>query len=329
MKISTLLRAAIPAAALFAPLVCAAQEYRSWNVQCDNVNRCEAVGYGPDRETARQIAVQLVREAGPDTAVMVKVILTGDGPREPDAVTITVGRHRPIPVRANRPMPREAARELLDMMIDGRTGRASDGAQQLTLPLDGMKAALLRMDAVQGRIGTPGALVRRGRRPEASVPPAPAMPVLHAAPRAQRVEDIELIKAVSAEAGLDAAEGIDKHSLYRFADDRLLLLFESARGSYRSFFEAWLANGRPPYQPRRLSLPNIGPEEGFLESASFNGQVLESYYRGTYSDCLETIEWLWTGNKFELLTMYRADSCRGMTGLIEHRKWVARKAPAN
>ncbi|RYD40495.1 MAG: DUF1176 domain-containing protein, partial [Verrucomicrobiaceae bacterium] len=38
-----------------------------------------------------------------------------------------------------------------------------------TLSLSGLNAVLLKMDEAQDRIGTPGALVRRGNKPESSV----------------------------------------------------------------------------------------------------------------------------------------------------------------
>ncbi|GGY15126.1 DUF1176 domain-containing protein [Pseudoduganella dura] len=326
MTIPALLRNASLAVALLAPLFCAAQEYEDWIVQCDNINHCEAVGYGQDSETAQWIAFQVMRDAGPATAVSAKFILAEDGPEKPAAITMTVDGYRPVPIQANGPIPHEAAHELLDRMIDGKAGQASDGRQRWTLPLAGMKAALLRMDALQGRIGTPGALVRRGSRPETSVPPAPAMPVLRAAPRAQSIHDRKIKAALLAEIH-PGEEDTGFHGLYRLADGRLLYLLELGRGPMDSFHEIWLANGQPPYRPRELQPPTNGLPADALINADFDGQVLESNIGRGFAGCLHSTKWLWTGDSFELLMMNHADHCRGMLGLIEHRKWVARKVP--
>ncbi|MBB3219809.1 DUF1176 domain-containing protein [Pseudoduganella umbonata] len=327
MTISGPLRTAFLAAALSAPLLCAAQAYEDWTVQCDNVNHCEAVGYGPDRDTAQWIAVQLVRDAGPATPVTVRIIVAGDGPGEPVDITITVDNSPPVRVRANQPIPKEAAHKLLGRMIDGRAGVLDDGAQQWALPLAGTKAALLRMDALQGRLETPGALVRRGGRPEAAVPAAPAMPALRAAPSADEIHDREIEAALLAELG-PSEEGWGGHlGLYRLSNGQILVLLESDRGPTSSYYEAWLANGKPPYQPRRIDLPTNGLASDGLANADFDGQVLGSYSGRTLSDCFHVSKWLWTGSRFELLAMHHADHCRGMLASIDNRKWVARKAP--
>ena len=53
--------------------------------------------------------------------------------------------------------------KLLPRMLDADAAELSDGKQQWRLSLAGLKAALLRMDEAQGRLGTPGALVKKGR----------------------------------------------------------------------------------------------------------------------------------------------------------------------
>jgi hypothetical protein len=47
-----------------------------------------------------------------------------------------------------------------------------------TIPLSGMKAALLLMDDVQGRVNGASAWVKRGDRVQWDVPPQPALPAL-------------------------------------------------------------------------------------------------------------------------------------------------------
>ena len=63
----------------------------------------------------------------------------------------------------------------------------------------GASAVLLKMDEVQGRVGTPGALVRRGAKPESSVmAPVPAPVVKAVVPVATRKADAALAKPLLA-----------------------------------------------------------------------------------------------------------------------------------
>jgi hypothetical protein len=55
------------------------------------------------------------------------------------------------------------------------------GAKPFELSGDGATAVLLKMDDVQGRLDTPGALVKKGDKPESGVPAAKEPPVIQAA----------------------------------------------------------------------------------------------------------------------------------------------------
>ena len=52
-----------------------------------------------------------------------------------------------------------------------------DGAAPAASSSTGASAVLLKMDEYQGRIGTPGALVRKGTKAEAAVPMPTPVPV--------------------------------------------------------------------------------------------------------------------------------------------------------
>lgn len=65
------------------------------------------------------------------------------------------------------------------------------------MSLNGASAALLRMDDIQGRKGTAGALVRKGRKSESSVLRALPVPVLRAAKLDRaRPKDQRLLAAI-------------------------------------------------------------------------------------------------------------------------------------
>lgn len=336
--ILTSLRSALLAAFLSMNAASAAEGvYGDWSILCDNINRCEAVGYGPDAERGRWIALRILREAGPGTRMQAILVSSEDAGTPHPAITIAIDGRTLRGSRFDHPLTPAASARLIALMVDAQGGQVSDGKERWALPLSGMKAALLKMDEVQGRLDTPGALVRRGKRPESTVPAAPPMPVVRAAPRAKPVNDPALKAALIAQTGgvkggkeeNDADNASDNHRLYRLHDGQLLLLLETDRGSHQKFYEAWLAHGRPPYAPRLVRLPLLGGETiDYLTDASFDGQAVESYRRPSgHNDCGDTAIWVWTGQQFVLQARYEAVGCRGRLSPIEHRRWIARAVP--
>lgn len=321
------------AAVLWLPSYAAELAHGDWAIQCDNVKRCEAVGYGPERETERWIALKIVREAGPGTRLDASLIVIGSGPLQQTPLTVTIGERTLDGIRSNTPIAPGALQELLALMLDAQEGAVSDGRERWSMPMSGMKAVLLRTDEVQGRLGTPGALVQRGGRPEATVPPAPPLPVLRAAPRARRLDNARieaaLLAAINRREPRQDDDWTGRHSLFRLHDGRLLFVREAGRGASLSSYDVWLADARPPHVPRRLRLPLLGQETTIdLIDAHFDGTVLDSSGGvRSQADCGSATRWLWTGKGFALLALHRTENCRGLGDAIEHRQWVARTIP--
>ena len=136
------LLAALPAiAAVQAPTTFS---HFDWELACDNTRTCRAVGYqAGDAEPG--VSVLLTRAAGP-------------------------GAHagRPAPLGEVTPGVGSAAGKLsaaqtsaLLAAVLGKTAVTStDGKTDWQLSGNGANAVLLKVDEFQGRIGTPGALVR-------------------------------------------------------------------------------------------------------------------------------------------------------------------------
>jgi hypothetical protein len=83
------------------------------------------------------------------------------------------------PQQAQSEVPASQVPALLAAVQKEDVIRLSTDSAQWQVSLHGA-AALLKMDDLQGRVGTPGALVRQGTKPESSVP-APAVPGVKAA----------------------------------------------------------------------------------------------------------------------------------------------------
>lgn len=168
--------------------------HKDWQLVCDNTRTCRAAGYQEEGDV-HAVSVLLTRPAGPQAAVSGQLRL-GDFNEEDQTLLATLPARASVALwidgrrvgaltldqdltEADLPPPLVSA--LLaalrrDSRIEWRSGEAV-----WRLSGAGASAVLLKMDELQGRLGTPGALVRRGQRDEASVlPPLPA-PLLQAA----------------------------------------------------------------------------------------------------------------------------------------------------
>lgn len=316
------------AALALAPLVCtlalpvhAADEgpvrfaHKDWGLQCDNTRTCRAVGYQSDSGDSEPVSIRLIREAGPDTPVLVDLqVLSESTP--PPSLQLKVGQFTVPGLSGDMPrIPAGQVARLLQELLKNEEATVTAGKSRWVLSLAGASAVLLKMDEAQGRVGTPGALVRRGARPEASVlAPAPTPVVNAVRPLAARSGDAALVKPllasidlkeVSARCNGDAPQPADVQ-VHRLTERKVLLSIPCAMGAYNFGGLLWMANDRPPYQPQQLDA-----EGEFNES---EGSVYSTMKVRGIGDCWSVQEWHFDGRGF-VLTGESGDSmCRGFAG---------------
>jgi len=164
--------------------------HKDWEVVCDNTLTCRAAGYGQENETGGSDgSVLLTREAGPGTEITGDVVLADiedddddDTPSPP--LTLWINNQS----AGNLSMTNEGDWRLstsqTQALIAAIKGSGSvefkGGTRSFVLSGDGAYAAMLKMDDVQGRIGTVGALSKKGDKPESSVLAAIPAPVIQA-----------------------------------------------------------------------------------------------------------------------------------------------------
>lgn len=250
--------------------------FRDWVVGCDNTRRCEAQGYAKEGEDAQpigQAALVIWRDAGPGQRPSLRFVYSsfdekGPMPDASQAVRLQVGALRLelpqlSPQQAQSEVPASHVPALLAAVQKEDVIRLSTDSAQWQVSLDGAAAALLKMDDLQGRVGTPGALVRQGTKPESSVP-ASAVPVVKAARLpATTPADRALVPKLAAVLvrNADGCPDFDpaQHplELVRLNATTLLALQPCGRGAYQngSFSLVWQVDARPPHKARRLDLP--------------------------------------------------------------------------
>jgi len=220
------------------PMLGTLTDFGTWSVGCDNTLRCTAVSQLEPRERRTWVVVR--REGAPRAEPEVVVATS-----EPLPATLAIDG-KPVPVARRQPpaasqnellVEPRAVRALLEQALAGKRLAALDPAGEVigTVPLLDLADALRAVDEAQHREGTVTALVSRGKKPAAAVPPAPAAPVVVVRPlpppRRQELTAGEMaaLGAVSgctagAEAGSVSAAPLD-------ADRALVLVVCLARTS--------------------------------------------------------------------------------------------------
>ena len=328
MRTSLLIvRLALASAAALAALPALATTfvYKDWALACDNTRGCEAAGFRAEGSDSRPVMLWIAREAGAGAPVRGRLkVETADGPRTgPFRLVIDSKAHVDAPLDGDldaaafaRALPRLMERSSVEVELQG---------ERFTLSLNGLKAALLKMDDLQGRIGTVGALVRPGPKSERDVPPALPAFVPHPAPNfALKSTDAALLALVAPTLAADCnvalsagPDGADT-TIHRVSDDQVIVLRECQRDEFESGYAAWLVHDKPPYTASRLEFPQAdGPPRALAMGAQWEGGggTLRSISKGSAAnDCGGDAFWTWTGRALELYNAHEAPLCRGMQG---------------
>lgn len=293
-------------------------QHKDWDLQCDNTLTCRATGYQEEGE-GLPVSMLVPRAAGPNTPVKVQVIaLTEES--SPSTMELSVGC-KVIRGLEGDPasVPTHEVPELLGQLLNAATATVRSGNQTWTLSLAGAKAVLLKMDEAQGRVGTPGAIVHRGNRPESSVLPLLPAPVIKAVkPLPSRPGDValgrriysafpaseqEVIRDQCNSGFVPAEEGVE---VFRLDDKTLLISVPFNMGAYNYSSLLWIANDRAPYKPRAV--------EANGEFDAETGIVHSSMRARGIGDCAETTDWQYDGQGFTLAAHGSRGMCRGFPG---------------
>jgi len=303
---------------------------KDWEVACDNTRRCEAVGYQTDESGSAPVALWLGRDAGAGAALEAKLSVVTPDDKDAGPLTIVVGKLTLAGLKADTALTSEQIARLMPQLLDAETAKVSDGKGHWLLSLAGLKAALLKMDEQQGRVGTTTALAKPGTRAASTVPPPLPAPTVRALamPPAQKGDE-RLLAAIAktipvGDCSVDfrSEEAAYNSGAYRLPGGKVLLVLECDRAAYQSSFSVWIAGDKPPYAARRLTLP--GMEGGDVMNASFENGKLNSYAKGRgVFDCGAAWDWVWTAQGFQLVDMAESNLCRGMPGGFMLREWTA------
>ncbi|NIA53096.1 DUF1176 domain-containing protein [Massilia sp. TW-1] len=295
--------------------------HKDWELACDNTRTCRAAGYHAE-DDAPNATILLTRAAGPNQPTTVQLQLADDEQRPaPRQLAMTVdGRQTGvvgIDAKSNigNLSPAQVQALLPALLKDGRIAWQAKGTTW-TISTAGANAVLLKMDEFQGRLDTPGALVRKGTKPESSVlPPLPA-PEIKAAPVIQHSKPVTLtaaqmrdlfaalrktVKDGSCELVDNKSDGSDPLNVRRLTKDTLLVSHACWMAAYNSGDGYWVVNAQPPYSAVLVTTSATEYEDGVISSTQKGRGI---------GDCMGTATWTWDGKSFVQTSAATTGMCR-------------------
>lgn len=182
------LLAVLPATALAAPPQGFYQNYKDWDIACDNTGTCRLAGYQAE-ETEPPVSILFTRQAGANAAVIGEVSLL---PFNDDDTQLTNIAARNELVLNGKSLGKLAFNKkgqgklssaqtsaLLEALKKESKISIRSGKYEWHLSDQGAAAAMLKADEFQGRLNTPSALIRKGDSSQAVLNPQPK-PIIHA-----------------------------------------------------------------------------------------------------------------------------------------------------
>ncbi|WP_420211277.1 DUF1176 domain-containing protein [Burkholderia aenigmatica] len=307
--------------------------FKSWLVACDNGLACEAKGFASGGEASADL--RFIRSAGPDGSLEARLNVVTN-----DSVDLDDLRVDGKPLRLDESAWRvnvDSTSNLATLStkrpaaVAAFVSRLRNGARlqvgsdkNAYIPLDGLAAALLRIDDRQGRIGGVTAWIRTGPTPASQVTPAPSLPVVPARKIAARLSDQEEESLIARTKRIRDASSCEENASNHLEeaahalDSRKALVFlPCIAGAYQGSSDVFIApraGGGAP-EPIKLTDPAGGVLNPSLVEPDFDPATgtLSTVAKGRgLADCGFRADWIWDGQAFQIAAASRQETCGGV-----------------
>lgn len=331
--LATLLALACPLTALAAaPAKSLYFQHHDWVVACDNTLTCRAAGYATDDDST--LSVLLTRKGGPDQAIQGRLTLQPEeGQTQPKgALHLRIqqqdlGVLAPLKSAGRHSLTAAQTSALLSALVRDGGISVTDGAgHRWPLSDKGAAAVLLMIDEYQGRLGTPGAVMRKGSTPESSVPAALPVLVVRKAATLDSTPDAPAFARLAASPALraalratledDSCEGLQETDadvplsnsplqVRRLDAQHVLVTVPCWRGAYNIGDGYWVASPQAPFQAQWVTSDAIDYADG---------QIIAAQKGRGLADCISHAAWTWDGTNFIATSEVAPGLCRGVPG---------------
>lgn len=331
---------------LSAPLMAqgsgASFSHKDWEVVCDNTLTCRAAGYSPEEGTVG--SVLLTRQAGAGIDVTGKVMLS-EVDAESDApvprLTLWINDQSVGEVRSGKDgdglLSNKQTWDIIAAVKGSGKVEFKGGPDPFVLSGEGAYAVLLKMDDVQGRIGTPGALTKKGDKSESSVKAAVPAPVIHqvktdkAQERPLTAPELAVLKpkllaTLSEDDWCDRIQPSEKQeaetiSLMPLDNTHSLISALCWRAAYNEGYGYWVVDSKLAGKPKLITISGSGYE---------NGEIFLGQKGRGLGDCWGSASWVWDGETFRKSREATTGMCRYLRlgGTWDLPTWVTDVKPA-
>lgn len=315
--------------------------HKNWEVACDNTLTCRAAGYSP--EEGKGGSVLLTRLAGAGTPVTGEVMLAGVEDDDPPVAKLTlwINDQSVGELKSGKDgdwlLSNKQTRDIIAAVKGSGKVEFKGGPDPFVLSGEGAYAVLLKMDDVQGRIGTPGALTKKGDKPENSVTAAVPAPVIHqvkpekAQERPLTAPELAILKpkllATLSEADwCDLIQPSDEQeaetiSLTPLDNAHSLISAPCWRAAYNTGNGYWVIDSKLAGKPELITFSGSGYE---------NGEIFLGQKGRGLGDCWGLASWVWDGETFRKSREATTGMCRYLRlgGTWDLPTWVADVKPA-
>jgi hypothetical protein len=290
--------------------------YKNWELVCDNMRTCHAIGYHSNEANDTPVSIMLTRSAGPGAVVKAQINVGGDAfkgdPGKLESDTLKPGIVLPRIEEGQRQTIAAAdVPKLIASILKDKTIAVISKDATAVLSLDGATAVLVKMDEYQGRIDTPGAITKKGKKSESSVlPPIAAPTVRIATAPATTKSDYALLKPIEKRLDLKSDQlECNKSSeksiaVARLTTTQLLFSVSCGIGAYNYTTKNWIVRDKAPFDPQATANGEFDPRDS---------SVVETMKGRGVGDCIYKTQHHFDGTQF-VLTRESGDSCKGFPG---------------
>lgn len=240
--------------------------------------------------------------------------------------------HKSYAIDTSKKLPRIQTDIFLNALIKEREIRFTYGkTHEWIFSQNGSFSVMLKMDDYQKRIGTVGAIYKKGNKNEDHVLQAKPIPIIYAPSVYSNVKNIKtppeltlsnknknlLQRLLSryygegkeSECWMDIEEANKTLKVYRLTETVALASQQCWMAAYNYADAFWLINAKPPFEPKFITAATdlFLHDDGTLR--------IHNAYKGRgLGDCWERDESIWDGEKFVSISNNSTGLCRGFAG---------------
>lgn len=307
--------------------------YKSWLVACDNGLTCEAKGFASGGEARADL--RFIRAAGPNGSLEARLYIKTNASIDPDELRVDGA---PLRLDASAwNVNTDLANNLATLSVTqpaavaAFVSRLRNGTKlqvgsdaSAYVPLDGMVAALLRIDDRQGRIGGVTALIRKGPAPASQVPLAPSLPLVPTRKITSRLSGQEEQNLIARTKRVRDASSCEENAsthleeaAYALDARKALVFLPCIQGAYQGSSNVFVAprTGGGAPEPVKLNDAAEGTSDALLFEPNFDPATgtLSTFGKGRgLADCGFRTEWIWDGHAFQMSSAARQETCGGV-----------------